>query len=399
MGGNKPGQFLTKTDYLEVGYDPNIPVSEQDPIELTLLAFNPDYISAPLFVSYTEEGTKDIAISMIRINSGKAAALGAYDEPYDISFNGILHSNHLKYVNDIRTLSTGTAYQYLNLYRNNSAGRLVCDNLSDPALYSDYGVYHVGYYAGAVKLVPPSLPTKDVVLQPNTFVYSSILRSGMEKCRNGIRIFIAGVNDELGTAQFDYKITFADGSINTGTITATLPSAHLVEPVYHPASNPAATVELSGNSQYSVSAPVNLANVCGGQARFTVTPLNTLKPYKFVVRYICPNSMVGIAMSIKGQFRKSNSEGAWSGFEFVQGTCILRLEQDAEYDFRVSLNGVYYTYSLPTNPESMFDFITEHQNEDWKIRHLNISPSATMVVVDADVVFSEEYCLELLGRK
>lgn len=398
MSGKKPEHFLTPTDFLEVAYDPNLPVNEQDPIELTLLAFNSDYISAPLFVSFTEEGTKDIIIQMIRINSGKGVSLGAYDEPYDISFNGLLHSNHLKYINNISTLPTGTAYQYLNLYKNNTAGRLTCDNLSDPVLYSDYGIYYVGY-SGSGTLVPPAMPSKDAVFQPNAYIYSSILKTGMEKCGTGLRIFITGANDKLGTAQFGYKISFADGSVKTGVLTSTLPSAQLVEPVYFPVSNPAVTVELMGNSQYSVSSPVTLANVCGGQARFTATPLNSLKAYKFVVRYICPNSMVGVALTIKGEFRKSNSTGAWSPFEFVQGVCILQLEQDADYDFRVSLNGVYHDYSLPTNPETMVEFITEHQNEDWKIRHLNITPTSTMVLVDADVVFSEEYCSDLLGRK
>ena len=398
MSGQKPDKFLTMNDFLEVGYDPNQEVSQQNPIELTVTAVSQHYVSAPQFVSFTEEGSKDLVIKMIRISSGKAANVGPFGEPYDLYYNGNLSSTEMGYTGDISSMPTGTAWSYINLYRPTAAGSLLANNLQDPILYEDYGVYYLNLLDGS-SLVPPAVATRSASIGAGSLVYSSVLRSGMARCETGLRVFISRADNKPGTGQLGYTITFADNSVKTGLLTATFPSEHLIEPIYYPAANPAMTIALEGNSQYDLSGPVTLGSACNAVASFTAYPKSELETYKFIVRYTCPNSLVSVALTIGGQFRKSGSSDSWSAFQFREGICTLMLERGAEYDFRVSINGVYHEYALPTNPADLETYIRDHQNEDYRIRTLTIDTSGSMIVIETDVEFSGEVCDELIGKR
>jgi hypothetical protein len=389
FGGIKKNVFQTSTGLIEVGYDPNISFNAQNPIELTVVAGSSNYISAPQVVSYSTEGIKDLVIEMYRQNSLKSASILAFDEPYDLKFNGNAASTGLSFLTNISGASTGTAWKYINLYRTFSSGNLECKNLKDNVLYSDYGVYAVKLSAGT-GIVPPAPPTKNIGLAVGDFVYSSILKSGLVKCDGGLTISVKS-SKETGSGVFEYLITFSDGSKKTGKISCSFPSENLIEQVYYPASNPAVTVELFGDAQYSMSAPVSLTSPCS-KASFTATPKSNLKTYKLITRYSCPNSPVGYGLSVMGEFRKKGSTGSWTSAQFIEGICVLQLEANTDYDFRVNLDGKYYSYTIPTDPVKVKTYLEGVSSNDFKFRNLEIITGSTTVTITVDVEFSDGVC-------
>ncbi|MCK5821321.1 MAG: hypothetical protein KAH17_05530 [Bacteroidales bacterium] len=389
--GTKPEKFTTSSSFLEVGIDPNITVSKENPIELTVVAVGDNYISAPMALSYTTEGSKNVIIKLINIGT-KSGSTGAYSEPYDIKFGGVLDSDQLDFKGSISTTSTGTAYEYLNLYRTLSAGTLICENISDPQIYADFGAYYVGLLSGQ-SLVPPAVPTKDAALGTPDMVYTSVLRTGVEKCDDGLTIKILESESNEGSGSFNYLITYSDETTDEGIVSGTFPIEVLIDNIYYPTSNPAVSVEVFEDAQYDMSAPVSLTSPCGAEANFTATIKSNLKTYKYIVRYTCPDSPIAIALSIRGEFRKTDTTGDWTAFEFVEGVTELQLEADEDYDFRINIDGESYEYSLPTDPDQLQQFLDDNQDaEFYTITSIDITETNTLVTIEAEVQLSGDIC-------
>lgn len=391
FGGKKQESFNTSSGYVEVGYDPNIPVNAGSPIELTVVAGNENYVSAPVFVSYTSTGLKDLVINLYRNSSTKSASTGAYGEPFDLKFNGQLQSPDLHFLFDVSSSPTGTSWEYINLYTATTSGTLTCENLKDNIMYSDFGAY-IFRPGGGFSLMPPADPTKNISIQAGDYVYSAVLRTGVTKCDEPLTIHVERPNNAAGTGVFKYRLTFADGKTSEGKISCTFPSDNTIEQVYYPTSNPATKVELFGDLQYDLSAPVNLSSPCGATANFTATPKAGLKTYKLVTRYSCPESSIGMGLSIVGEFRKKDSSDVWTSFKFIQGVSVLQLAGGADYDFRFNIDSEYYYYTLPTDPAKVESYLLNSQSEDFKFRNLSIDTTDTQVTITTDVQFSAAVC-------
>jgi hypothetical protein len=393
FAGNKTTTFNTSSGFVEAGYDPNVPLDATHPLAVTVFAISEHYISAPQFVSFTQEGIKNLVIRLIRKADLKSAATGAFSEPFDLVYNGSKESTELSFISDISGLPTGTDWSYLNLYETKAAGTMVCNNLRDAVFYNDYGAYLVLLSGGG--LMPPSAATKGAVLRAGDFIYTAILKSGIEKCGSGITIHVDRPDGLPGTGVFDYVISFSNGDVQSGSVTCTFPSDNLIEQVYYPVSDPDATVALSGDLQYDMSDPVYLLNSCGGTASFSASPKSSLKAYKFITRYTCPDSPVGMGLSVAGEFRRTGSADAWTSFEFTEGICQLLLEPNADYDFRVNIDGEYYNYMLPTDITRVESYLREHQGEDYTLNTLTIESTESLVTISADVQFSQGICDKL----
>ena len=389
--GTKPEKFLTTEGYIEIGWDPNFPVSPEAPIELTVLAKSENYISAPMAISYSNIGLKDIVIKMI--NTGqKSGSTGGFDEPFDIKYNDVLESDQLSFIADVSAAPTGTDYDYLNLYNTLSAGSLVSENLSDPVVYTDYGVYF--HNSGLTdQLVPPADPSKDASLGTNYSVYSSVLRTGIEKCSNGSTVTITSSDGSMGRGSLNYLITYSDGTTDDGIISGTFPIQVPIDNIYYPSSDPSVTVKVFDDGQYDLSAQVSLSSPCGASADFTATRKPGLETYKFIVRYSCPDALASAALSISCEFRKVGSLGSWTRFQFVEGITYLQLVPDADYDFKVIIDSESYEYQLPTNPDNLEEFLLDNQSEDfYTIKTLTITELTDMVVIETDVELTGEIC-------
>jgi hypothetical protein len=358
FAGNKTTTFNTSSGFVEAGYDPNVPLDATHPLAVTVFAISEHYISAPQFVSFTQEGIKNLVIRLIRKADLKSAATGAFSEPFDLVYNGSKESTELSFISDISGLPTGTDWSYLNLYETKAAGTMVCNNLRDAVFYNDYGAYLVLLSGGG--LMPPSAATKGAVLRAGDFIYTAILKSGIEKCGSGITIHVDRPDGLPGTGVFDYVISFSNGDV-----------------------------------QSDMSDPVYLLNSCGGTASFSASPKSSLKAYKFITRYTCPDSPVGMGLSVAGEFRRTGSADAWTSFEFTEGICQLLLEPNADYDFRVNIDGEYYNYMLPTDITRVESYLREHQGEDYTLNTLTIESTESLVTISADVQFSQGICDKL----
>lgn len=389
--GYKHTTYNTSDGFVEIGYDPGIEINSQNPIELTVIARSPNYISAPQFISYTSEGIKNLEIKMFRKTQLKSASIGAFGEPFDMSYNGKLHSPDLLYTADFSDLPTGTDYQYMNLYSTQANGTLLCNNLKEKLIYSDYGAY-IFSQSGGSNILPPALPTKNILLQGGDWVYSTILKSGLSKCTDPLTLHVESANGTAGTGVFEYQVTFSDGKISTGKITCTFPSDNLIEQLYYPTSNPAVKIALKGDDQYNISAAVSLNSPCGSKASFIATPKSNLKAYKLITRYSCPESSVGMGLTIMGELRKKDSTGAWTSFSFIEGVTELQLEGGSDYDFRVSLDGKYYNYTIPTDPVGVKYYLENSGSVDFIFRNLVIVDNGSSVSISMDIEFSDDVC-------
>lgn len=391
FGGEKQTTYTTSAGFVEVGYDPNQTINEQNPLELTIVASSANYVSAPMFVSYTSEGIKDIVIKVYPKSKLKSANLIAYDEPFDINFNGQVQSPDLQFMADVSSSLTGTAWDYRNMYVTKKSGALLCNNLKDNVAYTDFGIF---YYklTGGTSLMPPASPVKTANLLSNDYVYSTVLKSGISKCTKGLNIHVSSNGGASGTAVFGYLITFSNGKTMSGKISCSFPCDNVIEPIYYPTSNPAVKVELFGDSQYDVSQEVTLSSPCEAMASFTATPKSGMKTFKLITRYSCPNSLVGMGLSIIGEFRKKGSTDSWTSFKFIEGICMLQLVPNLDYDFRVNIDSEYYSYSLPTDPDKVKTYAQDHTNDDFRFRNLSVDSTDSGVSITADVEFSQVVC-------
>ena len=379
--GEKPDVFTTEIGILEVGCDPNYKVSKTNPFEFTISASNDNYISIPTFVSYTVDGKKNVVLKLINIgNQFKSTGTG-FDEPFDLVSDP---AGSLYFWGDVRSVPTGTGYQYLNMYYSSPAS-IISENISDPILYPDYGMYTFSH-------TPPNIPLKSIVATGDgLYLCTTVLRSNLEKCPEGLTINISEVNGNVGTGQFGYEITFSDGYVQSGLLTSTFPSTHLIEQIYYPVDDKSFKIEIFGDAQYTMSPAQNRIDPCGS-VDFVATPIDGLRYYKFVTRYKCPDTAVSFALSIQGQYRLKGTQNSWTTFSFDEGTCYLWLMNNQEYDFRASFDSEWTTYSLPTNPADIDTYVRGNQSDDFSVNSLVITDTPALITVNADLTLGGEVC-------
>jgi hypothetical protein len=389
--GEKKAYFTTSSAFIEVGCDPNVEISPANPIEFWVVAMSDNYSSVPQEFRYTIEGTKDLVIRLIKTGSGGPRLKVAFDEPFDVKFDGALRSPSLRFEMDINTWYGG-GFNYNNFYQSQDTGNLAASNLKDSKKYSDYGfeVYArdgrngVGIFRRGTPLV------KDLQVGIGARIYTLVKRMGIEKCNSGLKIHVVG--PEGGSGTFNYRIDYSDRSFTEGRISCEFPSDQLIEPISYPFADGYISVTLLGDAQYNMSNIVNLWTPCGETATFTATPKSNLGTYKFVTLYTCPDNLIGMALSIRSQFRKAGTSDVWTDFSFKGGVCQLYLESGLDYDFRVSINGKYYNYTLPTDPARIEAALRNGQNTDFKIKTLSVTTSGLTVTVNSEVEFSAAVC-------
>lgn len=402
--GQRRSTFSTSSSFVEVGVDPNRPIDSQNPINLTVFASSTHYISAPQFITYSSEGYKILEIQMIKKSSVKSGAALGFDEPFTMLADGLAIApvgGKLQFIQDIRRLPTGNYYDYLNFYftsmarlgNENPSAALSCTNLTDPLIYSDYGVYYItenSYDA----VVPPRDPVKDCTIYNGSLVCTAVRRTSTLKCSQGLAIHVSGSNGQTGSGTFRYRITTDDGRINQGLFYCNIPSVYQIENIYYPSYNLGARVELFGDAQWETSAAYGIKPFCGATANFTVTKKPRLIPYIFVTKYTCATAIYAYALSLTGAFRKSGSPVTtpWTPFSANQGVYMLELEPGPDYDIRIVLDNKTYYYTLPTVEARVSLIPRENASLGYKITRLEMNTFESYVRTVLDVQFTQAIC-------
>ncbi len=397
--GEKKAYYTTSSAFIEVGYDPNVAISPEDPAEFWVVAMSNNYTSVPQECRYTTEGTKDLVIQLIKTGSGGPGLKSGFNEPFDLKFDGELKSPSLKFkltpvTSRLRSFF-GDTYFYGNTYITAAAGRVTASNIKDSILYTKYG-FTASWLnmAGGINFIQTIW--RDLGVPSNATICISVQNSNYQLCNSGLKIHVDGPAGGSGT--FNYRINCNGITQKEGRITCEFASDQRIEPVYTdtrigPYGSSIFSVTLSGDAQYDMSGGGNLENdPCGATATFTATPKSNLRTYKFITLYTCPDNLIGMALSIHGQFRKAGTSDAWTDFSFKGGVCELLMEQSLDYDFRVNIDGIYHEYTLPTDPARIEAALRNGQNTDFKIKTLSVTTSGLTVTVSSEVQFSAEVC-------
>lgn len=397
--GEKPDNIKTSAGYIELGYDPNIEISPENPLELSLYGYGNGYLPIPIFVSYPEEGLKDIIINLVKIGTVKSEKSG-FNEPYTIYFENDPVGIQLTWLADVSYVDTGDDFKYLNLYRVFVPGLFSVRDNQNPndAIGLWYWEDPYDYYSGR-KYTSPETPVISIP-EPNlkyeALLYTAIKRSGIAVCDgyNGLAFNVVdGGGAAGGSGRFNYKVTYSNGSIKTGIIRlTTIPQRYEIHDLNYPENDPSVTVELFGDSQYNMTGQVSVNHVCGGEARFEATPVSNLFSYKIITKYKCPDTPIAIALTIEGQFRKTDSGDPWTSFSFTEGICNLQLERNEDYDFRISHDGEWITYTLPTDPSQIQGFLDDNANDDYTVKELEITTTTDLITIDVEVELGSEIC-------
>jgi len=397
FAGEKPSEIKTSSGFIELGYDPNFDVTKDTPLELTLTAVGENYISLPDFYSYTTEGVKNIIVKLIFIGTQPKAGGTGFDEPFDIGLNG--SHDLINFVRDVRLEPHGSGFSRFNVYLILGAGTFLCDNLTNVNnQYSDFGVqwFHIqDQNRGNSQDIPPVLDETFEAIRLDV-VATAVELSNQLECDEGLTFIIDGPAGGSGT--FDYLLAFSDGTQKSGSITApSFPHTALIEQIFYTNSN--VNISLSGDAQYNMlnsngnALPIYAATPCGETVTFTATPISNLTTYRMITQYFCSNEpSVGLALSIGGQFRKADEEGDWTGFSFTEGICEIQIVENADYDFRVSIDGEWREYTLPTDPDAIQAFLDDNESQDFTVRTLVITESPDLITINAVVELDESIC-------
>ncbi len=388
--GERKAKYTTSSAFIEVGYDPNVVVSAAKPIEFKVVALSANYVSVPQVFKFTTEGVKDLVIKMIHAGTDGPGLKAAFDEPFDLKFNDVMRSPSLSFLSGLSS-TAGGGYSYVNLYKSAASGRLTASNLKDNVKYSDYGVEAYGMGpAGFYDFFSTNPALKDMPVHARGFVATMDQWTGLQACNTGLTIHVDGPSG--GSATFNYRIDFSDGSMKEGRITCVFPCDNVIDQIYYPTADERVTVTLLGDAQYNISDAVSLDSPCGSTATFTATPKSNLKSYKFITRYTCADNPVGFALSIAGQFRTAGSSEAWTSFAFAGGICELRLAPGSDYEFRVNIDGEYHNFTLPVDPATIEAALRNNQSADYKLNTIVISVTDLLITVNAEVQFSSGIC-------
>jgi hypothetical protein len=410
--GEKKAEYTTSTGFFELTCDPNVEISEANPLEFEIGVSSESYFAFPTSVYITTKGTEDVYVYALKISSNKSAALSQGNEPFKMTYTPasglLLISDNVEIINRMTSNYLSGQFEIKSLYRNVSSGTLkASDFTGDQNLYSDYGFLF---------LTSPSFDPRNTsqLLKERTFgsnicyIASALERKAVEKCKNGMQVTYTKSSGVVGSAAFDYVLTFSNGTTKSGSHTGSFNGnsnsfSRNINNYYYPTNNTSGTLTIKGDAQYDVSpSSFSLDNVCNrNQLAVTVTPKSVLTHYKFTYIITCKDGgMIGGALTYNIQFRKQGSTEPWNWATAQQGVLDLYIERGAIYDFKLSFNGEPTTFSIPTDPDMEIEqslrslanenvrFVPTSDNEFG----LKVTDNGSEVIINANVELSGTYC-------
>ncbi|HKJ41674.1 MAG TPA: hypothetical protein VKA27_06235, partial [Sunxiuqinia sp.] len=299
--GNKAPSYSVSDGRLALALDPNITVSQDNPVDFKVYVGVQDgsYAGYPVEVSYTSKGEYDIVVQLFKTGKqAKRAVMNPGAEPFDVKFNGSLIQKSgdpvWDYTGNVTTMNGKTYYSVYTAWSGvTSQGTLSVDNFTaDESLYSNWGLE--GIYVLSDGLSNEfELTNDDVTLPANTVVaqvFSATQRNDVNKCADGINVEVSGKDNLTGTAKFNYKLLVDGEVVKTGKIgVASMPSTVSTGAFYYPGDATSATLVIDDDPQFTIEPhETTLSDICGGTVRVTATPKSGLAPYKIITTFVCP---------------------------------------------------------------------------------------------------------------
>jgi len=374
--GKKNDVYTPSKGRLGLAYDPNVRVTESDPVEFTVFVDVEDqsYEAIPVEVYFSEEGNYDVEVELFKTEELKSAVLSPGTEPFNVNFNNTL----IKKNNDpVWKALSGVRYangkSYYSVFRATlpPVGKLTSTNFTlNESLYKNWGLEGYYFISGDRKTKEFKLTNKEIEVKANTVsfkAYSATELKNVLRCTKGIFVNVHEKFNQTGTGNFKYKLLNGTDVVKTGRISfPSLPFTVNIGAFNYPASATSLKFKLEGDNQYTIeTSEVNMTNFCGDTVKFVAKSKTGLVPYKIVISITCPGNVIGITPSMGGKFRVTGSQDPWTYFEFVQGTCTLLLNPGATYSVEGYLGDMTAEFDFPTD-ESKIDEAAEDLLESKK---------------------------------
>lgn len=375
-GLTDPGQILvtdamkvslthTFTGSLELLLNPNITISESNPVGFTIVAesSDPNYVGVPAYVRSTEKGKREIQLKVINLNNVVAGDFRtsmskAIKPKYTnrVTTSGATVANLVSLESEM-----GNGVTIQGLYRATSSGTLTA-SCSDPSI-SDYGIIPT---SSAIKLPM----TRSIYVTAGQYLY--VLRKVSNLVSGKIAL---EVNSSFSAStSFTYSVATSAGTY-TGTFRNTVPfKKQYIEQIFSTTSDKSAVVTLTPESNFTMvgSDTRNVTDITvsgGGVASpaFEIQKPANLTLYNIKLIGTCStNRQVSIAPSKSFVYRKTGVT-EWSKAEMVGGKVSLLLESNADYEFGVSFDGTFYQYPFTTSPEHIINVLNNQYIEKYTL--------------------------------
>lgn len=354
------------TRSLELSLNPNIKVSQDNPVGFTIVAEGPflNYVGIPVYVRNTEKGKREVALELLNLNQIYAGDMGngllkKLDKKGvnpDVSLSGA-STNALKFLNRIM----GNGYVIQGLYSASSSGTVTA-NCTNPA-FSDYGIVLLtDDLSGA--------PRRSAIVV-NGQIFFVVKRPA--NILNG-KIAFDVYSATKASTSFKYSVETSIGTF-TGVFRNTVPfTKQYIEQLFAFSTSKGAVLTLTPSADFSMvgSQVRDITDITvngGGVAdpAYEVSKQANLVQYKIKLIGTCATDRkISMAPSKSFSYRKTGTT-EWLRGEMVAGQATLLLENGADYDFGVYFDGQLYQYPFTTTRENIQNVLSNQYVEKYTL--------------------------------
>ncbi|MCF8363494.1 MAG: hypothetical protein K9G70_12820 [Prolixibacteraceae bacterium] len=371
-GGTHRSFLKTNSGKAEVFIDPNVEISKENPIELTLFsdATDEDLFAYPVEVTYTRDGHYDIILPMF-----PSTTESTENAPFELLIDNNTVNEYDPNWDVINKNVQQNGKTYYSIYRGNQPQAATVTTTTPEASLSNWGFegYHVSTNEEQFVF---DLTQQAVNIPENTLQFKAFLSSestNYTECKNGFNINISETNGLNGTGNFNYEILAGNTVIKKGKIGAIeMPQTVNTGAIFYPHDANNYTLNIYGDNQYNLSPEAqNINNICEQTFNLKATPKENLEAYKIVISFYCKNSPIGIAPSATGEFNLKTDEQNSSTFSFNEGVATLQLLPDEIYSINASIVGTEMEFDFPTNQDKIKQVIEEAAYNKDEIEYID----------------------------
>lgn len=420
--GKKKTDFSVKNGILEVALDPSFTPTEESPIEFTVFVSSDGnkWTSLPQEASITHTENTDIVINLnvaekgedftgdvnefkaFELKSANVNNLAPTEAPFKVSINCPGGITKVTY-DPVRTDGAYDYYYHLapTAWSLSKTVSFEVKNYTGGNIFADYGFAGwrwIGNNCGWLGNTNGTFSKTYNQTNTKNFNFWASTKRASLRCSKGISVSIVESNNKPGSAEFDYKLTFADGTTKTGKISGGFRASNrytiktTISPIYYPGGKENAKLEITTKGTYTLDKTVlQLNTLCGAKADFKVTPKVGLKAYAITTSIGCQEGGVGAAPTMRGTVSGPGLTGDVP-FTFSGGTATLNLLPNEDYTVSGTYNGTSASFGLTTKKDqaSINKVIANTKSSYPELYNLTLSVSDNSISIG--VVFTTKDC-------